>query len=124
MSNITNDDVVKALGDLSVLEVIALTKELETKWGVKAEPGPVKAVEGPKKEETLQEEFDVVLKSVPTDKKINVIKVVREICGLGLKESKELVESAPRTVKEGLNRMDAENFKSLLVQAGAEIEVK
>lgn len=124
MSNITNDDVVKALGNLSVLEVIALTKELEAKWGVKAEPGPVELAETPKQEVVAQEEFDLVLKSVPTDKKISVIKVVREICGLGLKESKDLVEGAPRTMKEGLSRMDAENFKSMLVQAGAEVEVK
>ena len=124
MSNISNDDVVKALGNLSVLEVIALTKELETKWGVKAEPGPVPVVEGPKKETVVQEEFDLILKSVPADKKISVIKVVREICGMGLKESKDLVEGAPKTLKEGLSQMDAENFKSMLTQAGAEIEVK
>jgi large subunit ribosomal protein L7/L12 len=124
MSNFTNEDVVKALGNLSVLEVIALTKELEAKWGVKAEPGPVQFTEAPKKEEAAQEEFDLVLKSVPAAAKISVIKVVREICGLGLKESKDLVEGAPKTMKEGLSKMDAENFKHMLTQAGAEVEVK
>lgn len=125
MSNITNEDVVKALGNLSVLQVIALTKELETKWGVKAEPAPVRMSNLPPVEsESTQEEFDVWIKSVPQAAKMSVIKLVREISLLGLKESKDLVEAAPRAVKTGLSKADAENFKSMLTQAGAEVEVK
>ncbi len=125
MSNITNEDVVKALGNLSVLQVIALTKELENKWGVKAEPAPIQMHNLPPSEsESVQEEFDVWLKVVPQSAKMAVIKLVREISLLGLKESKDLVEAAPRAVKTGLSKADAENFKSMLTQAGAEVEVK
>lgn len=125
MSNFTNEDVVTALGNMSVLEVIALTKKLETQWGVKAEPGPMQLGTLPNVEQKSdQEEFDVVLTLVPTDKKINIIKVVREMTGLGLKESKELVEAAPRTVRAGVSKADAEDFKSRLSQVGAEVEVK
>ena len=96
----TMEEVVQALGNMSVMQVIALTKELEEKWGVKAEP-PTVQVE-PKqneKQEAAKDEFNVTLASVPADKKMSVIKVVREVLGLGLKESKELAESAPKLIK-------------------------
>lgn len=125
MSNITNEDVVKALGNLSVLEMIALTKELENKWGVKAEPAPIEISDLPPKEtESVQEEFDLWIRSVPPSAKMSVIKLVKEISMLTLKESKDLVEAVPKPVKTGLTKGDAENFKSMLTQAGAEVEVK
>ena len=126
MSNFTNDDVVKALGNLTVLEMIALTKELEAKWGVKAEPAPVKLSDLPRVEKGAveQTEFDVILKAVASDKKIGIIKVIREISGVGLKESKDLAEAAPKVIRSGVSRSEADDFKSRLEQAGAEVEVK
>lgn len=127
MSNFSNDDVVKALGHLTVLEIIALTKELEAKWGVKAEPAPVQLSNLPSvtdKVSTDQTEFDVILKEVPSDKKINIIKVIREITGLGLKESKDLTEVVPKVIKSEVSKSDAEDFKSRLEQVGAVVEVK
>jgi large subunit ribosomal protein L7/L12 len=126
MSDITNEDVVKALGNLSVLEIIALTRQLEAQWGVEAKP---QLVQGPQQkqgetQESGQTEFLVILASVPVDKKMNVIKAVREILVLGLKESKELVEAAPKTIMENASKEDAENLKNKLTEAGAVIEVK
>lgn len=121
----TMDEVVQALGNMSVMQVIALTKELEQKWGVKAEPPTVQVQprtnEQPKDEQT---EFNVVLASVPADKKMAVIKIVREVSLLGLKESKELVEAAPKTVKEGVSKAEADELKRKLEEAGAVVEVK
>lgn len=122
----TNEEVVQALGNLSVLEMIKLTRELEEKWGVKAEPPPVQFQPGqqnqqPKDEQT---EFTVVLASVSADKKMAVIKLVRELTLLGLKESKELVEAAPKVLKEGVSKSDADDLRTRLTEAGAVIEVK
>lgn len=124
MENVTQEDVLRALGNMSVMQLIALTKELEEKWGVKAEPPTVqlKQPEQEKKEEKT--EFDVHLASVPADKKMAVIKVVRELTGLGLKESKDLVESAPKLLKEAVSAADADELKRKLTEAGAVIEVK
>lgn|SRR5574338_1056902 len=124
---ITNDDVVKALGNLSVLEMIALTKELEQKWGVKAEPPPAVYQPGPPGENQNtpeKSEYNVILASVPADKKMNVIKTVREVLTLGLKESKELVESAPKMVSEACSKDEADRIKAKLEEAGAVVEVK
>lgn len=125
MENVTQEDVLRALGNMSVMQLIALTKELEEKWGVKAEPPTVQRQpdqnDAPKVEQT---EFNVTLASVPADKKMAVIKVVRELTGLGLKESKELVEAAPKLVKEGVSAADADELKRKLTEAGAVIEVK
>jgi len=101
--------LVDELSSLTVLEAAELTKLLEEKWGVSA------AAE--------KTEFTVVLANAG-DKKINVIKVVREITGLGLKEAKDLVEGAPKTVKEGVNKDDAAKFKKALEEQGATVEVK
>lgn len=125
MSDITNDDVVKALGNMSVMQVIALTKELEQKWGVKAEPQVVQQQQQePGKQATEKEEWNVILASVPAAAKMTVIKAVREVMGLGLKESKDLVESAPKMVKEGVSKAEADELNSKLTAAGAVIEVK
>lgn len=122
---ITIDDVVKALGDMPVIKLIELTKDLEKKWDLKAEPQvqqitPTTLVEtGP-----IQTEFAVVLMSVPADKKMTVIKLVRDLTGLGLMESKQLVEGAPKSVKEGVSKDEAEDLKTKLVAAGAVVELK
>lgn len=125
MSDITNDDVVKALGNLTVLEMIALTKELEQKWGVKAEPQvQVQQQTQQESQKETQTEFTVMLMPVPADKKMSVIKVVRELTGLGLKESKELVEAAPKPIKELVSKEEAANLQEKLTAAGAVVEVK
>lgn len=123
--SITNDDVVKALGNLTVMELIALTKELEAKWGVKAEPQVQQQVQQKQEEQKpAQEEFTVVLASVPADKKMSILKAIREQLMLGLKESKDFVEAAPKTVKEGLTRAEADALKAALEAAGAVVEMK
>src|SRR5690349_1241921 len=119
--------IVDDLSALSVMEAADLSKMLEEKWGVSA-AAPVAvaaaggAAAGPAAE--AQTEFTVILTSAPADKKIGVIKVVREITGLGLKEAKDLVEGAPKPVKEGVNKSDSEKFKKSLVEAGATVDVK
>jgi large subunit ribosomal protein L7/L12 len=125
MSDITNDDVVKALGNLTVLEMIALTKELEQKWGVEAKPQAVQVQQQQNQPKTAtQEEWNVVLTSVPAAAKMSVIKVVREVMGLGLKESKDLVESAPKAIKEAVSKEEALELQTKLTAAGAVVEVK
>ncbi|MCE2926734.1 MAG: 50S ribosomal protein L7/L12 [Rickettsiales bacterium] len=119
--------IVDQLSALTVLEAAELSKMLEEKWGVSAAaPVAVAAAGGaaaaaPAEEKT---EFSVVLKAAPADKKIGVIKVVREATGLGLKEAKDLVEGAPKEVKGGVSKDEAEKIKKALVEAGAEVEVK
>ena len=120
--------IVDQLSALSVLEAAELSKMLEEKWGVSAAaPVAVAAAGGaaaaaPAGE--AQTEFNVVLASAPADKKIGIIKVVREITGLGLKEAKDLVEAAPKPVKEGVSKDEAEKIKKALAEAGAGVEVK
>lgn len=120
--------IVDDLSALSVLEAAELSKMLEEKWGVSAAaPVAVAAAGGaaagaaPAEEKT---EFSVILASAPADKKIGIIKVVREITGLGLKEAKDLVEAAPKPVKEGVGKADADKFKKALADAGATVDVK
>jgi large subunit ribosomal protein L7/L12 len=119
--------LVDELSALTVLEAAELSKLLEEKWGVSAAaPVAVAAVGGagaaaPAAEEKT--EFDVVLADAG-DKKINVIKEVRAITGLGLKEAKDLVEGAPKTVKEGVSKDEAEKIKKVLEEAGAKVQVK
>ncbi len=120
--------IVDQLSALTVLEAAELSKMLEEKWGVSAAaPVAVAAAGGaaagaaPAEEKT---EFNVILASAPADKKIGVIKVVREATGLGLKEAKDLVEGAPKAVKEGVNKETAEKIKKSLVEAGATVEIK
>jgi large subunit ribosomal protein L7/L12 len=125
MEKLTKEEVVQALGNMTVLEMIALTKKLEAQWGVKAEPLPV--VQGPRVEVeavSTQSEFDVILTSVPADKKMGVIKAVREITLLGLKESKDLVEAAPKMIKEGASKEESEALRVKLTELGAVIELK
>ena len=126
MAEISKEQVVDYLSNLPVIQIAELVKELEDKWGVSAAPvavaGAVAA--GPAAEpEEEKTEFDIVLADGGA-KKINVIKVVREITGLGLKEAKDLVEGAPKTVKEGVSKDDAADMKKRLEEAGAKVEVK
>jgi len=125
MADLAN--LVEQLSALTVLEAAELSKLLEEKWGVSAAaPVAVAAVGGaaaaaaPVEEKT---DFDVILADAG-EKKINVIKEVRAITGLGLKEAKDLVEAAPKPVKEGVNKEEAEKIKKILEEAGAKVEVK
>ena len=128
MANITKDQVIEFISNMSVLEMSELVKEMEEKFGVSAASAavaaPVAAVSGdagaPSEEKT---EFDVILTSIG-EKKINVIKEVRGITGLGLKEAKEAVEAAPKAIKEGVPKEEAEEVKKKLEEAGASAEIK
>jgi len=127
MSDITREQVIDYLSNLSVMDIAALTKELEEQWGVSAAPvgiavGPA-AGGGEAAPEAAPTEFDVMLLSFG-EKKIQVIKALREITSLGLKEAKELVESAPKPVKEGIAKEDAEEVAKKLEEAGAQVEIK
>jgi large subunit ribosomal protein L7/L12 len=121
---VTKQDVLEFISNLSVLELSELVKEFEEKFGVSAQPvavaGGAVAAASAEEEKT---EFDVILKDAG-DKKINVIKVVRALTGLGLKEAKDAVDGAPTTLKEGINKEDAEAAKKELEEAGAVVEIK
>lgn len=122
---ITKEDVLEYISNLTVLELSELVKEFEEKFGVSAAPVMVAGAAGAAAGEAAEEktEFDVVLTDAG-DKKINVIKVVRALTGLGLKEAKEAVESTPSTLKEGISKADAEEAKKQLEEAGAKVELK
>lgn len=128
MAEITKADVVSFIENMSVLELAELVKELEDKFGVSAAaPMAVAAVAAPAAgaAEAAEEktEFDIVLKSAGANK-IAVIKVVRALTGLGLKEAKDLVDGAPKPVKTGVSKEEAEEAKKQLVESGAEVEIK
>jgi large subunit ribosomal protein L7/L12 len=127
MTDLNKDQVVDYLSNLPVIQIAELIKTLEDKWGVKAAPvavaaaaGPGAAAAAPAEEKT---EFTVELKEAGA-KKIEVIKVVREITGLGLKEAKDLVEAAPKSLKEGVSKAEADEMKKKLEDAGAKVELK
>jgi large subunit ribosomal protein L7/L12 len=117
--------IVDDLSTLTVLEAAELSKMLEEKWGVSAAAPVAVAAAGPAVAEAAEEktEFNVVLTAIG-DKKINVIKEVRAVTGLGLKEAKDLVEGAPGTVKEGVSKAEAEDIKKKLEEVGATVELK
>ena len=127
MADITKDQVVDFIANMSVLEMSELVKEMEEKFGVSATAAAVAApaAGGGESEAAAEEktEFDVILTSFG-EKKINVIKEVRSITGLGLKEAKEAVESAPKAIKEGVSKEEAEEVKKKLEEAGASAEIK
>jgi large subunit ribosomal protein L7/L12 len=128
MSDITHEQVVDYLSSLPVIQLAGLIKTLEDKWGVKAAPAAIAVAASPGaaaapaavEEKT---EFNVELKEAGGNK-ISVIKVVREITGLGLKEAKDLVEGAPKTLKEAVSKAEAEEMKKKLEDAGAKVELK
>jgi large subunit ribosomal protein L7/L12 len=127
----SKDAILEAISKMTVLEVVELISDMEKKFGVSAAapvafaaaPGAAggAAAAAPAEEQT---EFAVTLKEYPADKKVTVIKVIREITGLGLKEAKDLVEGVPSLVKEGVAKADVEGMKKKLEEAGAKVEVK
>ncbi|MFP6626401.1 MAG: 50S ribosomal protein L7/L12 [Deltaproteobacteria bacterium] len=117
-------DIIEKLSSATVLEIADLVKELEEKWGVSAVAPVAVAAAGPAAaEEEVQDEFDVILTGIG-EKKIQVIKAVRELTGLGLKEAKDLVEGAPKAVKEGVSKEEAEAAKAKIDEAGGSCELK
>ena len=126
---VTKDEILDAISKMSVMEVVELISDMEKKFGVTAAapvavaavPAAAGAAAAPVEEKT---EFTVTLKEYPADKKVSVIKVIRELTGLGLKEAKDLVEGAPSTVKEGIPKADAETIKKKLEDAGAKAAIK
>ena len=124
------DDIIAEIEKLTVLDLVKLSKALQDKWGVSAAPvamaaGPVSTgTSEPVAPVEEQTEFNVILASIDPAKKINVIKVVREITSLGLKEAKDLVDGAPKTVKEGVSKDEAETIKKKFAEAGAAVEIK
>jgi large subunit ribosomal protein L7/L12 len=128
MATVTKDEILEAIAGMSVLEVSELVSAMEEKFGVTA-AAPVAAVaaapaQGGGEAAEEQTEFDVILKAFADGKKIPVIKEVRAITGLGLKEAKELVESGEKTLKEGVAKEEADSLKEKLEAAGATVEVK
>src|SRR6516164_7342759 len=127
---VSKDEILDAISKMTLMEVVELISDMEKKFGVTAAapvalaaaPGGAAApAAAPIEEKT---EFTVVLKEYPADKKVTVIKVIREITGLGLKEAKDLVEGAPSTVKEAVSKADSEAMKKKLEDAGAKVEIK
>lgn len=122
--SLTNEQIVDAIAEKSLMEVMELVKAIEEKFGVSAAaPVAVAAAAGPAAAVEEQTEFTVILKAAG-EKKVEVIKAVRAITGLGLKEAKDLVEGAPKEVKEAVSKEDADKFKKDLEAAGATVEVK
>ena len=126
---VSKDEILDAISKMTLMEVVELISDMEKKFGVTAAapvavaaaPGAASAAAAPAEEKT---EFTVVLKEYPADKKVTVIKVIREITGLGLKEAKDLVESVPSTVKEAVSKADSDAMKTKLEAAGAKVEIK
>jgi large subunit ribosomal protein L7/L12 len=122
---LSKDEILEGIANLTVMEVVELVSAMEAKFGVSAAAAVAvaapAAAAAPAAEE--KDEFTVVLASAG-DKKVNVIKVVRELTGLGLKEAKDLVDGAPSTVKEGVNKADAASMKAKLEEAGAKVDLK
>lgn len=124
----TKDEILESIANMTVMEIADLVKAMEEKFGVSAAAVAAAPAAGgaaaPAAAAEEKTEFDVILASVPADKKIPCIKVVREITGLGLKEAKELVEGAPKALKEGASKEDADALKAKLEAAGAKVEIK
>jgi large subunit ribosomal protein L7/L12 len=125
---VNKDEILDAISQMTLMQVVELISDMEKKFGVTAAApvavaagGAAAAAAAPVEEKT---EFTVTLKEYPPDKKVTVIKVIRELTGLGLKEAKDLVEGAPSTVKEAVNKADSETMKKKLEDAGAKVEVK
>ena len=127
---VSKDEILEAISNMTVMQVVELISDMEKKFGVTAAApvaiaapgaGGGAAAAAPAEEKT---EFTVSLKEYPADKKVGVIKVIRELTGLGLKEAKDLVEGVPSLVKEGVNKADSETMKKKLEDAGAKVEIK
>jgi len=126
-ATMSKDEIIEAIGSMSVLELAEMVKDMEEKFGVTAAApmmaAPAASGAAPAATEEEKDSYDVVLASAG-DKKIQVIKVVREITSLGLKEAKDLVDGAPKPVKEGISKAEAEELQKKLQEAGASVEVK
>ena len=123
--SLTMDEAIQAIGNMTAPQLVSLTKELEEKWGVKALPQVVqRGTQQPVTQESTQSEFDVMFVSYAPDKKMVLVKLVRELLGLGLVESKNLVESVPKRIKEAVSKEEATALSAKLTEAGAVIEVK
>src|SRR4029079_5762462 len=125
---VSKDEILEAISNMTVMQVVELISDMEKKFGVTA-AAPVAGVAGgaaaaPAAAAEEKTEFTVSLKEYPADKKVGVIKVIRELTGLGLKEAKDLVEGVPSVVKEGVNKADSEGMKKKLEEAGAKVEIK
>ena len=125
---VSKDEILEAISNMTVMQVVELISDMEKKFGVTA-AAPVAAVAAaagaaPAAAVEEQTEFAVTLAEYPADKKVGVIKVIRELTGLGLKEAKDLVEGAPALVKEGVSKADVETMKKKLEDAGAKVTVK
>ena len=124
---VSKDEILDAISKMTLMEVVELISDMEKKFGVTAAApvaaaaGPAAAAAAPVEEKT---EFTVTLKEYPADKKVTVIKVIRELTGLGLKEAKDLVEGVPSLVKESVNKADSDTMKKKLEDAGAKVEIK
>jgi large subunit ribosomal protein L7/L12 len=120
--SVSKDDILNAIAEMSVMDVVALVEAMEEKFGVSA-AAAVAVAAGPAEAAEEQTEFDVILTSFGANK-VAVIKAVRGATGLGLKEAKDLVESAPKAIKEGVDKAEAEELKKVLEEAGATVELK
>jgi large subunit ribosomal protein L7/L12 len=125
---VSKDEILEAISNMSIIQVVELISDMEKKFGVTAAAPVAAAAAGgaaaPAAVVEEQTEFTVTLKEYPADKKVTVIKIIREITGLGLKEAKDLVEGVPSLVKEGISKADVEVIKKKLDEAGAKVEVK
>jgi large subunit ribosomal protein L7/L12 len=124
---VSKDEILEAISNMTVMQVVELIGDMEKKFGVTAAAPVAAAAAGPAAAAApveAQTEFTVTLKEYPADKKVGVIKVVRELTGLGLKEAKDLVEGVPSVVKEAVNKADSDSMKKKLEDAGAKVEIK
>jgi large subunit ribosomal protein L7/L12 len=124
---VSKDEILEAISNMTVMQVVELIGDMEKKFGVTAAAPVAAAAAGPAAAAApaeAQTEFTVTLKEYPADKKVGVIKVVRELTGLGLKEAKDLVEGVPSVVKEAVNKADSDSMKKKLEEAGAKVEIK
>ena len=125
---LTKNEIIEAIEGMSLLDIVDLYKTMQDKWGVTpmaaVAAAPSAAAAAPAEEVEEKTQFDAILTGFDAAKKINVIKVVREITSLGLKEAKDLVESAPKPVKEGVTKEEAEEIKKKLEGGGGQVEVK
>lgn len=126
MAKLTKEELLNAIAEMTVLELSELVKAVEEKFGVKAAAPAVAVAAAPVAAAAAEEktEFNVILAAVDAAKKIGVIKVVREITGLGLKEAKDLVEAAPKAIKENVAKAEAEDIKKKVTEAGGTVELK
>jgi len=124
MSEVNTDDLAQQLGQLTIMQLLSLTKKLEADWGVSATPATVAVPVGVSETKEAQTEFTVVLMPVSAAAKMNCIKAIRDLLTIGLKEAKDFVEGAPKSVKEGVSKEEADMLAARLTEVGAVTEIK